>query len=187
MKENIKIALLALISVTLIINTFMKGDGSDGSSSDAVRSSNATASKASSSNPSVVVPVDGDNNLVANDPIVVDNKPKTTMVFDTYDFDFGEINQDTENEKVFAFTNTGKEPLVITSAKGSCGCTVPEYPKHPIEPGESGEIKVVYSPGKQKFQQTKSVTITANTDPETTVLKIYANVIPTEGDDQQSM
>ena len=173
MKENIKIALLALISVTLIINTFMKGDSSD-SSTD-----NARTVAAKSSNNSVVMPV-GQDGIVENDPIAIDH-PKTSFVFDTYDYDFGDVKQDTENEKIFTFTNTGKEPLVITSAKGSCGCTVPKYPKEPIEPGATGEIKVVYSPGKQQYKQSKTVTITANTDPETTVLKIYANVIPTEG------
>lgn len=172
MKENIKIALLGLIAVTLIINTFMKGDGS--SDHDHSNSPVMTTKRPSNNN---VISVDEDG-ILENEPIS-DQRSKTSVVFETYDYDFGDIQQDTENEKIFTFTNTGQEPLVITNAKGSCGCTVPEYPKYPIEPGESGEIKVVYSPGKQQYKQTKSVTITANTDPETTVLKIYANVIPT--------
>ncbi len=178
MKENIKLALLALISVTLIINTFMKGGDSDNSTPEPTNRN--IADQPASSNPSVVIPVDNDN-IVVNDPIV-DNKPKTLIVFDTYDHNFGDIQQDTENEKIFSFTNTGNEPLIITNAKGSCGCTVPEYPRQPIAPGEDGEIKVVYSPGKQQFKQNKSITITANTDPETTVLKVMANVIPSETD-----
>ena len=68
--------------------------------------------------------------------------------------------------------------MIISNAKGSCGCTVPEYPIQPIAPGESGDIKVVYSPGTQANQQTKSITITANTEPATTVLRIKANVTP---------
>jgi hypothetical protein len=90
--------------------------------------------------------------------------------------DFGKIDQQTENEHIFKFTNTGTEPLIISAAKGSCGCTVPQYPKEPIPPGEEGEIKVVYKPGKQKNKQTKRVTVTANTEPEQTVLKITAEV-----------
>ncbi|MCB0401790.1 MAG: DUF1573 domain-containing protein [Flavobacteriales bacterium] len=90
--------------------------------------------------------------------------------------DFGTIDQDTKNTKVFKFTNTGKEPLIIEDAKGSCGCTVPTYPKEPIKPGETGEIEVAYSPGKQSGAQTKTVTITANTEPITTTLNISANV-----------
>ena len=172
MKENIKIALIGLIAVTLIINTFMKGDGPSSSSQDEIQS--ATSS-------SVVSRPSAEVDITPNEPIAADNRPKTVVVFEEYDFDFGDVDQQTENEKIFKFTNEGKEPLVITNAKGSCGCTVPEYPREPIAPGASGEIKVVYSPGNQTYKQTKSVTITANTDPETTVLKIYANVIPLEG------
>ena len=79
-------------------------------------------------------------------------------------------------KKIFKFTNTGSEPLIIEDAKGSCGCTVPVYPKEPIKPGETGEIEVEYSPGKQQGAQSKTVTITANTDPITTTLNISANV-----------
>ena len=178
MKENIKIALLALISVTLIINTFMKGDSTESVADNSIpQKSNPTPSNNA-------IAIDGndvimENDIVANEPFT-SNAPKTLVVFDVLDHDFGIIDQNTEHEKVFKFTNTGKEPLIITNAKGSCGCTVPDYPKHPIAPGAEGEIRVVYSPGKQQNKQTKSVTITANTDPETTVLKIYANVTPSD-------
>ena len=169
MKENIKIALLGLIAVTLIINTFMKDDKGQ-------RSPERTSTVAKPASSSVVSSTP-EATIVPNEPIT-NSGPKTFVVFNEYDHDFGDIKQDSENEKIFAFTNTGNEPLIITNAKGSCGCTVPEYPKEPILPGESGEIRVVYSPGKQTFKQTKSVTITSNSDPETTVLKVYANVIP---------
>jgi len=173
MKENIKLALLGLIAVTLIINTFMKSDGNSSSSV----SDNDSPKPVSSA---VVTTPSPNANITPNNPIVAEG-PKTLVVFDEYDYDFGDIDQNSTNEKIFKFTNTGKDPLVITNAKGSCGCTVPEYPREPIAPGESGDIKVVYSPGNQQFKQTKSITITANTDPETTVLKVYANVIPAEG------
>ncbi|HRN42636.1 MAG TPA: DUF1573 domain-containing protein, partial [Vicingus sp.] len=75
-------------------------------------------------------------------------------------------------------TNTGSEPLIIENASGSCGCTVPTFPKEPIAPGKTGEIEVVYSPGTQQGAQTKTVTITANTEPITTTLNITANVHP---------
>jgi hypothetical protein len=78
----------------------------------------------------------------------------------------------------FSFTNTGKEPLLITNAKGSCGCTVPRYPKEPIAPGKNGEIEIVYKPGRQKNKQSKTITISANTEPDKTILKVKANVIP---------
>lgn len=102
--------------------------------------------------------------------------PPTKIAFKKDVHDFGEVMQDSENNYVFEFTNTGTNPLIISDAKGSCGCTVPEYPKEPVMPGETGEIKVKYSPGKQQGDQTKTVTLTANTEPATTVLKIKANV-----------
>lgn len=177
MKENIKIALIGLIAVTLIINTFMKGE--DDSSAEHDQNSSAVVNPPASSAVASDGSMKNNPNVQKNDPIV-DNRPKTVMVFDEYDYDFGDVEQNTENEHIFKFHNDGQEPLVITDAKGSCGCTVPEYPKEPIPPGESGEIKVVYSSGNQQNKQTKSVTITANTDPGTTVLKINANVLSGE-------
>ena len=78
----------------------------------------------------------------------------------------------------FTFTNTGPNPLIIQDAQGSCGCTVPKYPKAPVPPGATGQIEVEYKPGTQKGNQTKTVTLTANTEPNQTVLKINAMVEP---------
>ena len=105
-----------------------------------------------------------------------DKTPKTTIAFSNDSHDFGNIEQDTENKYSFTFTNTGLEPLIIKNARGSCGCTVPNYPKDPIMPGKTGQIDVVYKPAKQKGNQTKTVTVSANTEPENTILKISANV-----------
>ena len=66
------------------------------------------------------------------------------MSFEEEQFDFGEIVQGTHVEHVFSFTNTGDAPLVITNARSSCGCTVPEYPREPVAPGESGELLVKF-------------------------------------------
>ena len=65
--------------------------------------------------------------------------------FDKTEHDFGVINEGDVVETVFSFTNSGNSELIITSAKGSCGCTVPEWPKEPIMPGEAGEIKVKFN------------------------------------------
>ena len=83
-----------------------------------------------------------------------------------------------ENKYSFSFTNSGNEPLKISNAKGSCGCTVPNWPKEPILPGESGKIDVVFRPSKGQAgsKQTKTVTVSANTTPENTILKITAFV-----------
>jgi hypothetical protein len=98
--------------------------------------------------------------------------PSTTMTFGEPTHDFGKIMDGDKVEHVFVFENTGSEPLVISNAKGSCGCTVPDWPKDPIKPGATGEIKVVYnSKGKGKVggkNENKTVTITANTTPPET-------------------
>jgi hypothetical protein len=113
---------------------------------------------------------------MANTTEAVDNTPKTLVTFGNYEHDFGTIKQDSENKYKFSFTNTGSEPLLIESATGSCGCTVPNYPKQPIPPGGTGEIDVEYKPGKQENAQTKTVTIVANTEPRETVLRLKAFV-----------
>lgn len=99
------------------------------------------------------------------------------MQFDRDKWDFGEIIQGESVEYNFRFTNTGDAPLVITDAKGSCGCTVPDWPKEPIVPGESGRIKVTYDSKGRKDQFNKTVTITANTVPNANKLFISGLVI----------
>ena len=102
--------------------------------------------------------------------------PLTSITFDESSYDFGEIMEGEKVVHVYKFKNTGKEPLVISNAKGSCGCTVPDWPREPIPVGGSGEISVQFdSKGKGKVgggPQAKKVTITANTDPANTFLDI---------------
>ena len=106
--------------------------------------------------------------------------PTTTMVFDSYEHDFGTMDEGDAVTHVFSFTNTGSEPLILDKCKGSCGCTVPQCPKEPIAPGASGEIEVKFNSKGKKNNQTKTVTINANTDPGQTILKIKAFVNPAE-------
>lgn len=171
MKEQLKMGLMAVIAISLgaiAIKMFTDGDSSE--STAAVETSNAATP--ANSEAAAFDPLSNNAETTAE----IDNTPKTTLKFETYDHDFGNIKQDSENKKIFTFTNTGTEPLIIESAKGSCGCTVPNYPKNPIPPGEVGEIEVVYKPGKQKDLQNKNVTIIANTEPKQTILRIKANV-----------
>ncbi len=91
-------------------------------------------------------------------------------------WNYGNIAQSSTGVRFFKFKNTGTAPLVISAAKGSCGCTVPSYPKEPIMPGEAGYIKVKYDT-KRIGQYTKYVTLTTNaTSNTTTRLKIYGLV-----------
>ena len=78
---------------------------------------------------------------------------------------------------VFSFTNVGEKPLVVNQAVASCGCTVPEYTKTPIQPGEKGEIKVTYNgTGKFAGHFKKSITIRTNGAVEMTRLYIEGNM-----------
>jgi len=104
------------------------------------------------------------------------SSPSTIMEFQSETFNWGELDEGEVVQNVFTFTNMGTEPLIITHAKGSCGCTVPRWPKEPIMPGESADILVQFnSKGKGKVggaKQSKRVTITANTEPKNTYLTI---------------
>lgn len=99
------------------------------------------------------------------------------IAFEETEYDFGTIEQGTNVEHTFTFTNTGKAPLVITNATSSCGCTVPTWTKEPIAPGESGEMLVKFN-GSGQNQVTKTVNITANTESGKEQLKIKAFVNP---------
>lgn len=102
--------------------------------------------------------------------------PTTTMTFGELEYDFGVVAEGEKVRHVYAFKNTGKEPLVISNARGSCGCTVPQWPQEAIAPGEDGEIVVEFNSKGKPGPQTKTVTITANTEPTSTVLKIKGTV-----------
>jgi len=106
--------------------------------------------------------------------------PKTTIEFEESEFDWGTITQGDKVSYIFKFTNTGNEPLIIKNAKGSCGCTVPQWPKAPIAPGEQGEINVVFNSKGKMGSQNKRVTITANTDPGMTFLNVKGEIIKDE-------
>lgn len=101
----------------------------------------------------------------------------TNIEFEKSTIDFGEIVTGDKVEHVFKFTNTGDNPLVISNAKGSCGCTVPQWPKEPIGIGEKAEILVVFNSKGKSGKQSKTVTITANTNPPQTIIKLEGNVL----------
>lgn len=98
--------------------------------------------------------------------------------FESETHDFGTIDYAGNGTYEFKFKNTGKEPLIITDAKGSCGCTVPTYPKNvPIKPGEAQVIKVTYDT-KRAGGFTKTVTVTSNAKTPTKTLTIKGKVDP---------
>ena len=99
--------------------------------------------------------------------------------FEKVSHDFGEIQEGVLAETVFTFTNVGKSDLIISSASGSCGCTVPDYPKDtPIKPGEGGTINVKFDSSNRPGLQRKAVTLITNTAKGKQILNIKSIVIP---------
>lgn len=102
------------------------------------------------------------------------------IAFTEETFDFGRITQGEKVSHEFVFTNTGKKNLIISGASGSCGCTVPEWPKEPILPGASGKINVVFSSEGKSGLQEKTVTVVTNCEPATRVIRIKTEIIVAE-------
>lgn len=158
--KNIIIGVLALAVVGLGLKSF----GVFGGSSDSLRDQ-AKDRLTASTTPAA-------NNTATPATPAAPVGPTTKMTFSESEFDFGTVDEGEKVEHIYKFTNDGDEPLTISNAKGSCGCTVPEWPKEPIAPGESGEILVSFDTKNKPNKQTKTVTITANTEPAQTFLKI---------------
>lgn len=101
------------------------------------------------------------------------------MTFVSKEYDFGTINEGDEIDAVFEFTNTGKSDLIITRAKASCGCTVPEWPRDKaIKPGEKSEIKAHFRSKGKRNKQNKSITLTTNTASGKEVVYLKGYVTP---------
>ena len=102
--------------------------------------------------------------------------PTTVQVIDSV-YDFGKI---TDGEIVtynYRFVNTGKKPLIVTNASASCGCTVPEKPEKPIEPGDTAVIKVKFDSNKRVGMAHKTVTVSSNAEPAFPELLLKGEVI----------
>lgn len=97
------------------------------------------------------------------------------MTLETTTVDYGVIEKGADPIRIFKFTNTGNEPLIIKTAKGSCGCTVPTYPQEPIMPGEANKIEVRYDT-QRVGAFTKTVTLTTNEGDATRTLTIKGEV-----------
>jgi hypothetical protein len=110
-----------------------------------------------------------DNDLKYNSPV---------MKFEVTEHDFGTINEGDVVETVFKFKNTGKSELIVSKAKATCGCTIPQWPKKPVMPGEEGEIKVKFNSRGKPDKQQKQITLTTNTTKGKEVLVIKAFVNP---------
>lgn len=103
------------------------------------------------------------------------NAPVMKFEFDSHDFGKAKAGDKVTYE--FKFTNTGSSPLIITNATASCGCTVPEWPKEPVQPGQGGKIKVTFDTANKEGLQDKQITVTANTSPAQNVVHLVGEVL----------
>lgn len=186
MMENLKIGLLGLITVISGYSVYqvstvkaemetLKEEMSAKMTLFNASVNNGGANSSSNASSSITSPQS--NNLPTTE--IKTNVPTTSIKFGEEVHDFGTVEVESENLYSFTFTNTGAEPLKITNAKGSCGCTVPNWPKEAIMPGQSGTIDVKFTPNAAQAGQPieKVVTVTANTSPENTMVRIKANVV----------
>ena len=99
--------------------------------------------------------------------------------FKTETIDYGTINKNTDGNRSFTFKNTGTTPIIITSVKGSCGCTVATKPSKPILPNETAEIGVKYDT-KRVGPFSKTIIVVSNASEKSKVLRIKGNITKTE-------
>lgn len=109
----------------------------------------------------------------------IPNPNAGVLSFETEEIDYGTIPHNADGVKIFKFTNTGTNPVVISQVKTSCGCTVPTYSKEPIMAGATGEIQIKYATNKiGKF--TKTITVISNASEPNKVIKIKGEVLKPE-------
>jgi hypothetical protein len=110
----------------------------------------------------------------------IDSSYLPIFVWQDTAFNFGEVKEGEVITHDFHFRNTGTAPLLITNASSTCGCTIPEYPKTPIQPDSAGVVQVAFNTLNRTGAQTKEVTIFANTIPNQTILTLTGRVEPSK-------
>jgi len=162
LKINSLAAALAIAAISLT--------GCDNKENETVSAENSETPANQTINPSIV-----ENPMTAAEEGTKDQKlPEISFPEETYDF--GKIKQGEMMKHQFKFKNTGNADLIITSASGSCGCTVPQWPKNPIPPGGEANIDVEFNSAGKSGMQRVNVTLIANTIPNTKVLTITGEV-----------
>lgn len=102
--------------------------------------------------------------------------PATHIAFESRDFNFGKIKEGETVIHTYTFLNTGENPLIISSAIPSCGCTIPSFSKKPIAPGKKGQIQVAFNSAGQKGMVHKDIIVVSNADPSKISLSFDAEI-----------
>ncbi|MCB0571694.1 MAG: DUF1573 domain-containing protein [Phaeodactylibacter sp.] len=166
MLKQIKVLMLALLAVGFLASC---------NNSESAAQKDARESLES---PNTVQPADpGAAAQPAAQEAAVPTGPTTTMTFDETEFDFGTVQEGEKVSHTYKFKNTGSEPLILSNAKGSCGCTVPSWPREPIPPGATAEVSVNFDSHNKAGKRNQKVTITANTNPPQTFIYLKGEVV----------
>jgi hypothetical protein len=115
----------------------------------------------------------GNNNTVSTSS----DTGKAILTFREYEHQFGKVDEGEKVAYIFTFENTGTSDLVILSATTTCGCTVPEYDRKPVSPGETGKLEVIFDTSGRNGVQSKVITVRSNASNHIVLLKITAEVI----------
>lgn len=107
-----------------------------------------------------------------------DNREGARLTFNDEIHDFGDIVQGEQVSHIFKFRNAGNQQLVISNVLTTCGCTVPEWPKEPVAPGETGQLEVKFDSKGKSGKQNKVITIISNALNPQTRITIRANILP---------
>ncbi|MCP9237226.1 DUF1573 domain-containing protein [Lewinella sp. JB7] len=157
---------LSLLAVTVMaFGTFSCQQGND-EVRDAARQDIETVAPA---NPNAAAP--------GQPSVATPAGPTTSLDFTEDAFNFGTVTEGEIITHTYSFTNTGNEPLIVSDARGTCGCTVPSKPTAPIAPGETGEITVRFDTRNKVGERQQKVTVTANTTPPQTIISLDGTVV----------
>mgnify|MGYP000939581789 CR=1 FL=1 len=111
----------------------------------------------------------------------IDSVNVAKIKFEEMIFDFGSVKEGAKVIHRFRFKNIGKVPLIIKDARSTCGCTASEYPNHPISPGDTSSLNVIFNTQNKENFQVKHVTVLANTYPSETSVSLQGQVITKNG------
>ena len=174
MLKNLFAALIVVVSLSMIACQGDAGDAREKARESLSANQDGTVQPVSGDQASPGMTTNTNGAVSAEEQ--VPTGPTTSIQYEHTDYDFGSAKEGDKVKHTYKFKNTGSEPLIISSAKGSCGCTVPKWPSEPIAPGATGQIDVEFDSKGKPGKQTKRVTVTANTVPAQTFLNITGNV-----------
>ncbi|EMR02686.1 DUF1573 domain-containing protein [Cesiribacter andamanensis] len=120
---------------------------------------------------------------VAQEKAATEKGPQIT--FQETEYNFGDIQQGDKVEHIFTFKNTGTAPLILSNVLTTCGCTAPEWPKDPVAPGKTAQIKITFNSAGKMGKQNKVITIVSNATNAQERVALVGNILPKQNADLQ--